>query len=155
MPSAQAIAAAQATTTEFVWIFLVSIGTPGNPVLRLCNNSEPIVSRGETYQPFPFSVKLSTDDGETLPVMQLEFMHLSGEITEAIRGFEQAPDISIELVTNITPDIVERQLSYVKLVNVSYDAMTVSGTLNVINTLSVAFPAESYTPSRYPGLFVN
>jgi hypothetical protein len=155
MPSPAAITAAQGTRIELVWFYLVSISTPGNPTLYLVNNNEPVTSRGNVYQPFPMDMKLPQEDSDTLPSVEITFFNLANEIVEAIREFRRPPDITIELVTNITPDVVERTIDFAVLRNVTYDAISISGRLDLQNVLTSAIPSEAYTPQRFPGLFVT
>lgn len=155
MPSPAAIEAAQGSTTDVVWHFLVTLTTPGNPPLRLTDNNEPVVSRGNTYEPFYMEITLPIQNADELPTVEIHFLHLSSEIIEEVRAFRQPPGITIELVTSITPDIVERTVDFAVLRNVTYDSMIISGRLDLQNVLTSSIPSESYSPQRFPGLFVT
>jgi hypothetical protein len=142
-----------ASATGIAWIFLLTLTMPGLTPLLVCNNNEPFVSRGQTFQPFPFKITLPSDDSDTLPKVSLEIANVSGEIIEFIRTSKFAPKVVVELVTSAYPDIVEKQLNFLKLTSVTYDAMTVSGSLDMDNFLSQKFPVEGYTPIPFPAIF--
>lgn len=142
-----------ASATEVAWLFLLTITLPGLEPLRVCNNNEPFVSRGQTFQPFPFRVNLPSDDSDSLPKVSLEIANVSGEIIQFVRQSKDAPTIIVELVTSAYPDIVEKQLNFLKLTSVTYDAMVVTGSLDMDNFLSQKFPSEGYTPVPFPAIF--
>jgi hypothetical protein len=143
----------QQSASPFAWLFLLTITEPGYPPLYLVNNNEPFVSRGITYQPYAFGLVLPADDGESLPTAALSIDNISGEIVEYIRALATPPEIVVELVTSAYPDVVEKRLDFLKLRNVNYDALTITGQLEVNNVLSLGFPDENYDPTHFPGLF--
>lgn len=151
--SAYNIKAALETSSEVAWLFLLTITQIGQPPLYVVNNNEPIVSRGITYAPFPFSVTLPPDDSESLPKVSLVLQNVDSSIIEYVRQQLTPPDIRIELVTTAYPDFVETSLNFLKLTSVTYDAIQISGSLNVDNFLAQRFPAEAYLPPQFPGLF--
>lgn len=152
--SPQNIAATQASATDVAWLFLLRIsGSPTQTPLYVVNNNEPIVSRGNVYQPFPFTVVLPPDDSEALPRVKLSLQNVDNSIIVFIREQLEPPDIAIELVTSAYPDIVEKSLTFLKLSSVTYDALVVEGSLDVDNFLSQRFPSEAYLPPQFPGLF--
>jgi hypothetical protein len=154
MVQPQNIPAALASSSDVVWLALLTISITGYPSLYIVNNSAPIVSRGVQYEPYPFAVTLPVDDTETLPAVSLVISNLDAAIVEFVRSQKYPPSIKIEVVTSAYPDIVEKSLTFLKLVSVSYDAMQLTGTLNVDDFLTQGFPAESYVPPQFPGLFL-
>ncbi len=144
---------AQLTSSEVAWLYLLTIKTKGNPDLCLVNNNEQVISNGITYEPFPFSLNLPSDNGESQPKVTLTISNISDEIIKAIRAQATAPELKVQLVTSAFPDIVEKELDFLQLKNVNYDAMSVTAELQVTNILSLGFPAEKYDPIHYPALF--
>lgn len=154
MVQAVNIPAAIASSSTVAWLCLLTIWTgDGSDALRVVNNSEPIVSRGNQFEPFPFSVTLPTDDSQSMPQVTLVLSNVDNAIIEFVRGQVIAPNIAIEIVTSAYPDTVEKSLTFLKLVSVTYDAMVVQGRLDVDDFLAQKFPAESYVPPQFPGLF--
>jgi Domain of unknown function (DUF1833) len=150
----QNIPAALATSSNVVWLALLTISIAGYPSLYVVNNSAPIVSRGVQYEPYPFNLTLPADDSESLPSVSLVLSNLDKAIVEFVRSQMTPPTIVIEIVTSAYPDIVEKSLSFLKLVSVTYDAMQLTGTLNVDDFMTQGFPAESYVPPQFPALFL-
>ncbi len=140
-------------SSPVAWLFLLTIKTKGNAPLRLVNNNEPITSRGNVYEPFPFALVLPEDTGDQLPKVSLSISNISGEIIKAIREQQDPPEISCELISSAYPDVVEKTLDFLQLRTVSYDAITITGQLEVVNVLTKGFPGESYDPVHFPGLF--
>jgi hypothetical protein len=150
----QNVPAALASSSPVAWLFLLTIWTgDGSNALRVVNNSEPIVHHGYSFEPYPFTVELPADDSESAPSVTLVISNLDAAIVEFIRGQAYAPNIWIELVTSAYPDVTEKQLSFLRLVSVTYDAMVITGRLDVDDFLSQRFPAEAYVPSLFPALF--
>ena len=149
----QNTAAIQATSSSVAWLFLLTIEAKDKPPLYLVNNNEPIISRGIEYLPFPFKLNLPSDDGESLPKVSLTISNISNEIIEAIRSELTPPQLTVELVSSAYPNIVEKRLDFLKLRSVTYDAITITGQLEVVNVMTNAFPSEVYDPVHYPGMF--
>ena len=143
----------QETSSEVAWLYLMEITTPGNPVLRLVNNLEPVVSRGNKYEPYAFKLVLPTQQEGQLPSVRIEIDNIAGEIIEAVRGFEEPPIFKIELISTAYPDVPEKTLDFLKLRAVTYDAMVLTGDLEVRNIMTAKFPSEEYDPVSYPALF--
>jgi len=147
------IAGAQNTSSDLVWLFLLTISSPGNPDLLLVNNNEEITSRGKKFLPYPFRLQLPEDTGDRVPVIKLQIDNIAGDIIQAVREFQTPPTIKVEMITNKYPDVVEKSLDSLRLNSVGYDSLIVQGELSIINVLSVRFPSEDYNPVIYPGMF--
>lgn len=143
----------QEVSSPVAWLFLLKIQTPDNPPLYLVNNNQEFISQGITYLPYPFQIILPEDTGDKLPMVTLSISNIDGSIIDAIRGFSQAPEISVKLVSSAYPDLVEKELNYLKLRNVSYDALNVTGQLETVNVLSRRFPEGTYDPVHFPAIF--
>lgn len=151
--SAAATPLVQATSSEIVFVCLLTFSMPGRDSLRVCNNSVDVVSRGLTFTAFPFQIVLPNDDSERLPTVQLQIANVSGEIMEFIRGLPQAPELLLEVVTNVDFNVVEKSVGFLRLEQVGFDALTISGQLTVESVLARRFPSFDYTPVEYPALF--
>ena len=143
----------QETESEIAWLYLLEISTPGNPVLRLVNNLEPVVSRGNTYEPYPFRLALPDQQEGQLPKVKIEIDVIAGEIIDAVRGFAEPPIFKVELISTAYPDIPEKTLDFLKLRAVSYDAMILQADMEIQNLMTAKFPAEEYEPVSYPALY--
>ncbi len=136
------------------WFFLLTIIPNGSTeAIHLVNNNEQVVSNGITYLPYPFAINLPLDTGDKIPNITLTINNTDQLIVDAIREMELAPTVRLQLVTSAFPDLVEKDLDFLKLRNVSYDAMTITGTLEVASVWARRFPSETVDPVRYPALF--
>jgi hypothetical protein len=145
---------ANASSTNAAWFFLLSI-TPasGDEVIHLVNNNEPVVSNGITYIPYPFNLTLPLDTGDKIPTITLTIDNVDQLLVDAIRELEVAPSIRVQLITSVFPDLVEKDLDFLKLRNVTYDAMSITGTLEVASVWARKFPSEQVDPVHFPALF--
>lgn len=152
--SPQNTPALNASATSTAWFFLLTI-TPasGSEVINLVNNNEPVYSNGVTYYPYPFNITLPLDTGDRIPQITLTIDNVDQLLTNAVRELELAPSIRLQLVTSAFPDLVEKDLDFLKLRNVTYDAMSITGTLEVASVWARKFPSEVIDPVRYPSLF--
>jgi hypothetical protein len=149
------VPAINASSSNVAWFFLLTIQTanPNDEIIHLVNNNEPVVSNGITYHPFPFHLTLPLDTGDKIPNITLTIDNVDQMIVDAIREMEIAPSIRIQLVTSSFPDLVEKDLNFLKLRNVSYDSMSIQGTLEVASIWARKFPSERVDPTKYPALF--
>lgn len=152
MPSSTAIAAAQATSTDVVWLGLLTLYIPG-ATQRFVNNPVEIVSRGQTFTPFPFNFTFPADDGESLPKITLTIQNFDNALIEGIRSITQPLQMKLELVTNVQPDVVEVSVEEMVMRSASYDAIQITGVMNIVNILNRQFPADTYTPVQFPAMF--
>lgn len=144
----------QATSSEIIFVELLTFSMPGRDPLRVCNNSVDVVSRGETFTAFPFQIVLPNDDSEKLPTVSLRISNVSGEIMDFIRSLPQAPILLLEIVTNADFDVVEKSVGFLKMDVISYNALDISGSLTVENILQRRFPAGDYSPVEFPAIFM-
>lgn len=152
--SAQNTPAVNASTTNTAFFFLLTIRPADDgEEIHLVNNTEPVTSNGITYQPYPFSMSLPLDTGDKIPSIELAIDNVDQLLINAIRELEQAPNLRVQLVTSTFPDLIEKDLDFLRLRNVRYDAMTITGSLEVASVWTRKAIAETVDPIRYPGLF--
>lgn len=165
--SAAARAALYKQETDEVLLCLVTIAHPDLPIdpdtgepriIRFVNNTVDIVSRGENYVAFPFEVNLPDEDPEHPPAVEISIDAIRSDdpdedVVTIVRTLTSAPTFTFEVVLASTPDTVEVSAGEIELLSVDYDAMTLSGRLEYVNTLSQPFASHSFSPSYFPGLF--
>jgi Domain of unknown function (DUF1833) len=152
--SSQNTPSLNASSTNTAWFFLLTINpASGGTPINLVNNNEMVTSNGVDYQPYPFSLTLPLDTGDKIPQITLTIDNVDQLLTNAVRELELAPSIRVQLITSAFPDLVEKDLDFLKLRNVSYDAMSITGTLEVASVWARKFPSEIIDPVHYPSLF--
>lgn len=150
--SAAAIASLNAQQSGEVWLVLLTISNPGITTIRVVNNTEDIVSRGNTYQAFPFEIELPGQDPDTPASARLRIDNVDKRIVEAVRSITTPPQITIEVVLASQPDTVEIGYSNLTLRSVEYDVNSVRGELTFESIFSEPVTL-TITPNRFPGLF--
>jgi len=156
--------AANAEATGEILIFLVTVThelleTPlrfsSDPTERL--SVDPLVygtsSRGDTYSFLPLGLVLPDDSDGTPPAIKLTIDNVSRDMIPLLRSVSTPATVTVELVLASDPDTVEVAWPDFDLVNASYDAGQVSIDLAVNALATEPYPAGSFTPSGFPGMF--
>ena len=140
--------------TDEVWLILLTLSHPDlTDDIRVVHNPETITSRGQDYIGFAFELTLPSDTEDRAPVAELRIDNVSREIAEAVRSISSAPTVTIEIIRAADPDSVEISLTGFTLRNVRWDALAVSGSLALDDISIEPYPAGSFTPASFPGLF--
>ena len=132
-----------------------AIDSPSSEIfvpLRICLNTQPILSRGDVYQPFPFEITLPLESATELPRVTLKVDNIDRQILVALRGLSRPPQISIEIVASDAPDTVEIGPFNFTWRGLRYTAQAVEGELELEDILSEPFPADRFTPTKFPSL---
>lgn len=153
MPTTAALRAAFRQETDEVFLIILDIDHPAlaDPI-RVVNNSENIVSNGNTYVAFPFEIRLP-DEAEDQPRVTLTIDNVDRVIVDTIRSLTTAPTVSISVILASSPNDIEVGPFVMTLREVTYDVMTVQGELTFDDVLNEPFPGDSFIPAHYPGLF--
>lgn len=149
--STNARAALYAAQSDEVWLQLLTvehddIATP----IRLVCNTEDVVSRGDTYTAFPFEISIPATAQETV---ELVVDNVTRELIEEVRGIDTPLTLTLEVVLASDPDTVEAGPFAFQSRAVEYDVQRMRFTLAYEPLLQEPFPAYTYTPIEYPGLF--
>lgn len=144
-----------ARETGEAFILLLVLSHPSlSPPIRVCNNSADLVSGGDTYQKFPFELNIPPDTEEAPPTVRLAIANADRAIVEAVRSLAgEAITATLSVVMASSPDSIEAGPFSFSIRDVSYDAAIVEGTLMFEDVLNEPFPADSFTPGRFPGVF--
>lgn len=144
-----------AQETGEVFLLLLVIEHPSLPApIRVVNNTEDIDSGGVTYQRFPFELALPPENDEAPPTVSLRIANADRQIVQAVRSLAgEAMTVALSVVMASSPDTVEAGPYRFTLRDVTYDAAIVEGTLRFEDILNEPYPADEFTPARFPGLF--
>lgn len=136
-----------------VWLVLLTIShaTMSTPI-RLVNNNEDVVSRGNTYIAFPFEIELPGEDPDQPPKATLRIDNVDRRVVQTLRSITSPPTITLEVILASAPNTVEVSFTNMTLRSAQYDVTSISGelTFDAIYTEPVTL---TMTPSRFPGLF--
>lgn len=143
--------------TGEAWLVLLTLDHPdlASP-LRVTSDGVDTISRGDTFQQFPFSLALPHDAANELPAARLEIDNVDRQIVEALRsvaGGADGPTVLIEIVRGAAPDTLEAAWPDFRLAVAPHDELTVAGELTLDLLAREPYPADSYTPATAPGVF--
>lgn len=157
MPRALSTAAKQAIfaqeTAQAALCLLTITGTGIGVPLRFVNNQVDVVSRGNSYLGVAFMVSLPDERDDSPARVTISLDNVDRALVSAIRTLTVAPTITLEVVFSAALDTVEAGPFAFTLRNVDYTADTISGELRFEDFLNESFPADSFTPNNFPGLF--
>lgn len=111
------------------------------------------VSRGETYSFLPFRVTLPDESDDAPPAVRLEVDNVSRELVPLLRSTSTPAEVQVEILLASDLDTVEVAFPVLQVAEVDYDADRVTINLVVDYLAAEPFPAGSFDPSGFPGLF--
>lgn len=120
--------------------------------IRVVNNKEKITSNGLEYIAFPFDIQLPDSKEDSQPSAKLTISNVSREIGLAIRSISTPPSVSITVVRQDTPDVMEAQFVGMRLNNVQYNMMTVTANLEFEDLTREEYPYLKFSPSIFRGI---
>ena len=143
---------AQETSEAFLVLIEIDHDSLSEPI-RLSSDAVNTVSNGNTYVAYPFDLVLPDDPEEGVSKGRLIIDNVHRDIIQFVRNLPSAPKVTIRIVLASNPDVIEAEFPNFELVNIQYDALTVSGDLSIRSFMSEPYPGDSFTPSLFPGLF--
>ena len=91
--------------SEVPFLMLITVTHPSfGSTIRFVQNTEDIVSRGNTFLAFPVKITLSNDDGEREREVSIVFDNVSLALVEGLRSIHTPPDVTIEMILANDPD---------------------------------------------------
>lgn len=151
-PSMRRALHAAETEEAFLVLLTLSHADLATP-LRVTSDAVATLSRGDSFTPFAFDLTLPDDlDGHAARA-KLAIDNVDRQIVLAVRSLETPPDVLIEIVRAADPDTVEAKFVDFKLTQVTYDAQRVEGALTLEDFTAEPYPAATFSPSLFPGLF--
>jgi hypothetical protein len=96
---------------------------------------------------------LPGEDAETLTQVNLVITNVDKLLVDGVRSIATPLDVKLQVVLASDPNTIEAGDFDMKLRDVNYDAMTLTGRCNFNDLLNEPYPAGTYTPADYLGLF--
>lgn len=156
MTSAELKRAVSGTTTDEVFVTLITIGHSSfTEPIRVCDNGENLLSNGETFEAYPFRAPRPDEDKDQLPRPRIQIDNVSPDIIAEIRAADptEQPTVTAEIVLASTPSIIERGPYELKLLRVRHDKLEIEGDLGDEDLENEPVVGFSFTPNDFPGLF--
>jgi len=140
--------------TSECFILLVTIDHADLSVpIRVSSDGVDTISRLNTFVSFPFDITLPSDSEDGPPVAKLVIDNVDRQIVQAVRSISSPPSVLMEIVLASDVETVEVDWPDFELIDVDYDALTVSGLLTQERFESEPYPHLKFTPGNFPGLF--
>jgi len=153
--SPAAAAAALAPQTAEVFVTLLRITAPGMETIRIANDTQPVVRTGVTFQPYAFECELPEDTSDWNGTIPLRIDNVDRQVSRIIRDYVGTPSCRIEVVLASSPNTPEMGPFDFDVLSADIDDTSLVLTLGYSEGfLDQGFPAQTYTPSNSPGLFV-
>lgn len=135
------------------FLFLITLSHSSFSTIYLANNTQNIISRGNTYVAFPMKITPPVDDGQSSNTLRLQMDNVSLELIDELRSVTDRIDVKVEMVLASAPDNVEIEYGELKMANASYDAQNIKATLVLDDFLNTGLTSEKYDPANFPGIF--
>lgn len=144
----------QRLTDNGVLLFL-EMTAPSIPgVLRIVNDTQDWVSRGNNYVGFPFGFTLPDDSQGQTPRTVLTISNVGRSLTADLEAMapEDTLMARVMLSDKADPDVYELDFS-LPVSSVSVNSSTVTANLGVDHMMRQQSVRMRYTPFRFPGIF--
>lgn len=149
------------TLITLVTISGTGIATPlrlaDNYTQRLSETDDEITygvpSRGNEFVFLPLRITLPDEQQMAAPRCSITIHDVTRHLTPVIRQISTAPSVLLELVLASSPDTVEASFPGFLMGSIQYNANTVTAELTVESLTLEPFPAHTFTPMYFPGLF--
>ena len=154
--SSTAKSAIFASQTSEAFLMLVEIsddGSSSNLPIRVTSDNVTTTSNSNDYSPFPFLISMPAETEDRLPIVEFAIDNVDRSIIQEVRQAAVPLTVTLSVVLASSPDTIEAGPFVYTLRNVRYNAHTINGELLFEDILNEPYPAASYDPTNYPGLF--
>ncbi|KFC73191.1 hypothetical protein FG93_01935 [Bosea sp. LC85] len=110
-------------------------------------------SRGETYLFVPMGYVLPDEKDGAAPQSRITLDNVDRSMVDIVRSAQTPARVTMELVLASALDEVEIAFPAFDLVSAPYDASIITLHLAINALVTEPFPAGSFNPSQFPGLF--
>lgn len=153
-----------AQNSDEVAVFLLTITHPALATpIRLSSDAtqrlsdDPLVygtiSRGEEYLFVGMDITLPDEKDKAPPSSRLVISNVNRELVPLARSISTPAKVKIETILASAPDNVEVTVPALDMVSLVYDASELTFDLTMDALSSEPYPAGSFTPADFPGLF--
>lgn len=122
--------------------------------IRLVNDSNKLISNGETYLPIPFEIKMNDDIEGELPKVTLSVQNVGRLLTKWVdaSGGAKNSTFDVLIIRRSQPNVIEERLS-LGVDNVKTTTERIQFNLIIQNNLIKKSMRYIYDINRSPGLF--
>lgn len=136
------------------------IRVSSDATVRLRETQENVIygtiSNGIEYLYAGFDAALLNDETGSIPQVQITIPNAHRSIIEAIESMGSGPvEVDLKLVFADTPDVTEIEITGLEMGQITYDEMSITGTISRDMLFNEPFPSRSFTPQEWPFLFLT
>lgn len=122
--------------------------------IRVTNAGQTVTSRGDDFLHCPFDITLPRASDDAPPTVRLDICGVDRQMIQAVRLIDgERARVALELVHSEDFDVVEIGPLEFDLLDVTYDALVVSGNIGYEDLLNEKFPKDIFGPTTTPGIF--
>jgi hypothetical protein len=159
MPRTLTLAALRESQKEhgldpFLVLLTIEVDAPGEWI-RVVNNTENIISRGETFIGCPFQIALPDINDYTSSDATLTIDNVDPRIWQGVRMLTSAPRTILEVILASDPDDVMLRTEGLHLREAQATSQSITGKLVPDTIWQAGFPAHDFDPSQNPGMFTS
>lgn len=155
LTSAQLSALHAQSTSEAFHTLLTLTHTDFAATIRWVDNTEDVVSNGNTFTAAPFAIRLPDDDGDKGPRAEVVMTNVDRSLVAELRSISGKTRIAatVTVVMASDPDTAMATFENFDFINITFDAQVIQGELVLSDFLSEPYPGDTFTPADFPALF--
>lgn len=151
------VQAAYSAQTDLLLLALLEIEHPSITTIRIVNNTENVVSNGQTFQAFPFSVSLPPSGPEARPIAKVNVSNVDRQVVQSARSVAGSTaglvSANLYIVSYDDPDVQLLSYEDYRVQNLNYNSEVLSFDMTLEWFENEPFPAMTFTPGRFRGIF--
>lgn len=135
------------------FLIFLEIENPSIGEIRLVRNTENIQWQGKEWQAFPLDIETSSEDGKTIPALNVKVSNCGGIIQTYLQQYNGLVDSGVRLMVALASNLAnpnpEFELDFL-IKSASYDESWVTFCLSASAELMNRFPAHRYINNFCP-----
>lgn len=112
-----------------------------------------VVSNSQQFTFIPMEITMPSEEESQAPRCSILIQDVTRYLIPIIRTITYQPKVKLDIVLSKTPDVIEVSFSDFYINNFTYTANQITADLSMIDYEREGFPAHSFTPAYFPGLF--
>lgn len=134
------------------FLALARITHPSIEPVYLANDTVDVTSNSIVHIGFPFELVLPQED-DNIPQGKIRIQNVDKRIGHTLHTLRTAPWLRIQIILRSAPNDVQLQYEFMRLTNVSVDAVAVEATIGITDFSSIPWPRTRAVKRILPGLF--
>lgn len=111
------------------------------------------ISRSETYLYAGIDIAIPDEQDKSPPASKLTIENVTRDLIPLARSVNTPPKVTIEAILASDPDVVETSWPDFDMSNLQASATQLIFDLTVDSLSSEPYPADTFSPAHFPGLF--